>query len=766
MLSEIEQKALLTNVLSEMKQPHWDAITVEEDLNILWECCLFKAQKIQEAHSSLSLEQAKFNAACELFNESTDCPAIAEFFAEKREFVLLKCLFPQIFDLHVQNCLNKLADMCRFGGDDYLYFPLLETFCALFNAMPSDEQKRVQSLFDPLLASSNLSFSLFIKLLPFASEAAQSELIAVKIEKWKHDFSYGLKCGDLGLVHDALFFLAHRRFMMAIQSQLLVKEISIYAEALQSINSIPSIHTSLEEIVRINYQMRMENLETGIIPEETLDFYKSIVLEEEMGLALRKLCLLEEYLQGGKDSNFLLEIQLILALEKKDLEGVQQLLTLGNLAPWDNLGNEDTLIGIATQKAVLDQSESEREFYIQFHHLVSKKILKDDWRQVISSLTLVAFRGNGVFIGRSKSLFLGQWEFPEALYKALLKIYLPKNEHDQWKKYCIHSTTQDLGELMQDAYQGGAETYGLWFHLMQKAIVEKVRKGAEGEAVFWELGQDRRLVSLFLMNIQVPRGQAVTLAARIQQEGIDKIWPGSPLNFGILDSAWNTSHTTLLNEIRSHYLKKTTAFIQSFNQHYALELKDLENSKSHYIKVCSYPYQGREVLVYFFENEFRYAIVFPIVIEGEIRSGIHILWNWPPATSFIYPGHLKKITPNVPFFNPIWVHPSGEDKQKMYEQIAILFTLLTRSELTQVEFECHLGRFIYLFSQCLCYKRGSASIGLVLLSALLHLRGLEVLDVPPRPFFLDCEAMCSTEEEFITGFTVWRLTGCFPLKII
>jgi hypothetical protein len=217
----------------------------------------------------------------------------------------------------------------------------------------------------------------------------------------------------------------------------------------------------------------------------------------------------------------------------------------------------------------------------------------------------------------------------------------------------------------------------------------------------------------------------------------------------------------MLNEIRSHYLEKTAALIQKFNQCYFTELNELNSLKGHFKKVGKFDFNGREFLVYPSDENFSYAITSPVEIDGSRVAGVHILWGWPPSSTFFYPGHRPKKIPNVSIFNPIWVHPSGTDKQKIYSEIARIFELLTCPVHEAEELEQNLARFFYLFSQAVCYKRGSASIGLVLLGAILSFHGQDVPDAPSPPFFLDCEAMCTTEDEFVSGFVFWLLTGNF-----
>lgn len=768
---------LLIGLSKELQKPYWDTITVEKDLNAIWQSVLLKAQKIQETHSDLSMEEAKRHTAAEILdNPVTHHPAVVEYFVENKEFGVLKHLCPIEFDQQLKICLGKLEAMCKYGGDDYLYFNLIETACLMFNVLDADGQKEFQMTLDPLLASSNLSFTLFLSLLPLASQSVQQQLIGAAITKWKQDFLFGLQSGNLGLVHDALFWLAHRQFFALIKEEFPAwEEITPYVDALSSIESIPSINKSLEVIVRENFNLRMKDLAKELITSDSplYPLLKSIEDEDELGSALRKLHLLEQALQQSDNPALLSDMQLILAIESGNLEVIEKILKESPM-PWQVLSNGDTLVGIATQLAVLAQKEMQEKlkgdisekvddrFYIAFHRLMRRMLPQENWMQVIDVIAEAAFRSNGVFIGKKSSLFFGKWEAPELLYNSILKIYLPKDEQCLWKKYCINPNSSELGELMLDAYQGGAETYGLWFHLMQKVLIGMLQKGHDWQGIYHLLGYYRKLAGLFLNNIQVPKGESITLATRIQQEEIDKIWPGSPLNFGVPDSELNVSHTTMLNEIRSHYLEKTASLILKFKQYYSAELGELQSFTGHFRKIGKFDFNGREFLVCPTGEDFSYAITAPFEINGNRISGIHILWGWPSSSTFFYAGHLPKKIPNISIkFNPIWVHPSGIDKQKMLGELSLLFSLITKPIHDAEEFEQNLARFFYLFSQAVCYKRGSASIGLVLLSAILTFHGQDVPDAPPPPFFLDCEAMCTTQEEFIAGFTIWLLTGNF-----
>lgn len=762
-------------ISEELQKPFWDMATVEQDLNTIWQNILFDAQKIQEHDLNLSLEQTKVQAASEVLDGPwIHHAAVVEYFMEKREFVVLKHLCPNEFNQQLKICFGRLEDMCRYGGDDFLYFSLVETFCLMFKELDADEQMELQKNLDPLLESPNLSFTLFLSLVPIASQTAQQQLMSKAIVQWKQDFLTGLQSGDLGRVHDALFWLAHRRFFDLIKEEFSTwHEISPYVEALLSINTIPAVNQCLEVIVRKNYKLRMNNIpkEFASLDSTFYSLLNSIEAEFEMGSALRKLNLLEQAVLKPNDPDLISDAKLILAAENEDLEEIVKTLKARSFLPWECLGNGDTLIGITSQMAVLRQmegltlpkvSEEKDNFYIFFHQLVQKMLPQENWALVIDIIKESAFRSNGVFVGKNSSLFFGKWTAPESLYNNLLKVYLPKNELGLWVKYCIDPNSQQLGELMLDAYQGGAETYGLWFHLMQKALINQMHLDCDWQVVCDQLGYYRKLAGLFLNNIQVPLGQKITLAARIQQEDIDKIWPGSPLNFGVPDSEFNASHTTMLNEIRSHYLQKTAALIAKFNQFYSHELKELRSSSGHYNNIGRFDFNGREFLVYPSNEEFSYAITYPFEINGERVTGIHILWSWPASSTFFYSGHIPKKIPNVSIkFNPIWVHPSGVDKCKMNGELSSLFALLCRPIQDEEEFEKQLARFLYLFSQAVCFKRGSASIGLVLLSAILTFQGQRVPDAPPPPFFLDCEAMCTTEEEFSACFINWLLTGDF-----
>lgn len=788
-ISKEENDPLLIGLSNELQQPYWDTLTVGKDLKTIFETVYFKAQKIHEIHPELSFEEAKIHAAAEIFESQSQLlhhPAVAEFLVENKEYGILKHLSPRAFNQQLKICLGRVEAMCNHGGDDHLYSSLIEAVSLMFKVMDSAEQATFQESLDLLLTSSKLSFTLFLSLVPFASQQAQRQSLGVAVIKWKHNFLSGLRSGNLSVVHDALFWLAHRRFLALIKEDFPAwKEISPYLEDLLAIHSIPSLNQSMEGIVRKNFKLRMENLTQEPITSSHR-FYpllKSIFEEEELGFALRKLYLLEQLLQTPKSLSLFSEMELILAMERQDLERIKSLLEEGSIALWKPLATGDTLIEIATQTAMLAQKEMqemleescqkgealENDFYMAFHKLVNAfieaKRPKSKWTQVLEVITQAACRSNGVFIGKKSSLFFGKWEAPESLYTSILKVYLPADEHCLWKKYCINPANSQLGALMLDAYQGGAETYGLWFHLMQKVLVEKLqeKKGVQDwQAVYRLLGDQRRSVGLFLNAIQGLREGRVTLAARIQQEEIDKIWPGSPLNFGVPDSEFNVSHTTMLNEIRAHYLEKTAALIHKFNHYYSAELQALQSGKEHFKKVGKFEFNGREFLVYPNGEELSYAIMMPFEINEQWVSGVHILWGWPASSPFFCACHLPKRTPAVSLkFTPIWVHPSGEDKQKMFEELERLFSLLIQPIQNEEAFEQNLALFFYLFSQSVSYKRGSASIGLVLLSAILRLHGRSVPDAPPPPFFLDCEAMCATPDEFTAGFIIWLLTGVF-----
>lgn len=767
MLSKVEIENLLTEIEKELQKPLWDAITVENDLKVIRHTLLCHAKEIQNNDASISFEEAKIVAANVLDRSIMRRQPVVEFFIENKEFGILKRYAHEAFSRYSELCLNRLKAMCEYGGDDYLYFDLIESVHSLFKFMNAEEEAHFQRTLDPLLASADLSFSLLLGLLPFTSPSMQQSWAAQSKIAWRRDFSKGLQIGDLGLVHDALFLIAHRPFLALIKNELFLgEETAPYAEALTSIQSIDSIGPCLESIVRRNFIERRDELVKKPIAKDSpvSMLLKSSDDDHEMGSSLGKLHLIEQALQNPGNPEILSAIDLVLAMESGNLEAVDKFFTEGKVSFLKQIATGETPVAIAARLAVLGQKATQEklegenfihasmDFFLAFHELSRDKLPREAWTDVISLFSETAFKSNGVFIGKKTPLFFGKWDDPEIIYSRLLKIYLPEEDRRLWAKYCVNPNTGGLEELMADAYQGGAETYGLWFRLMHKATLEKMNEGCGLRTILLDLGHYRRLVGLFINSIQVPREKKITLASRIIQEGIDKIWPGSPLNFGIPDTELHASHTTMLNEIRSHYLRKTAALIFNFNQAYASELQELKSGESHFGKVGRFDYDGKEITVYPYGDDFCYAIAFPFKIGKETITGVHIVWGWP-STTFYYSGHMPKKIPDITIkFNPIWVHPSGRDKRKIIEETDRLFGLLVAREYDEKEFEHNLARFIYLYFQTLYYKRGSASIGAVLLSALLEFRGLKVPDAPAAPFFLDCEAMCTTEEEFTREF--------------
>ena len=86
-ISDQENAHLLNELSNTLQQPYWDTITVEKDLKSILQKILLKAQKIQETHSEVSLEEAKIQAAAEIFESRIfDHAAVIEFLVENKEY--------------------------------------------------------------------------------------------------------------------------------------------------------------------------------------------------------------------------------------------------------------------------------------------------------------------------------------------------------------------------------------------------------------------------------------------------------------------------------------------------------------------------------------------------------------------------------------------------------------------------------------------------------------------------------------------------------
>lgn len=479
------------------------------------------------------------------------------------------------------------------------------------------------------------------------------------------------------------------------------------------------------------------DLRLGKLKGISSEIKQNIEHSKELGLAIRKLKLIEK-----GSSHF----PLIKAIELQDLELLKTLMKELEIEPWDKLENGETLLGVAALLTMLDRERFTESFFYSFHQYTRQRWseLKLPWKMVLEFFLQTAYRSNNVCIQENSIPFLGKWNSSETLYDNLLKIYLPESEWEDWKKYCSEPSfsgeSQWLELWRRNAYRGSQQIYGRWFHLCSKVALESIQEGIGWNELLRVQGYYRKVVALLLANVQVPRDHFISIITRMQQVSFSKEWPGSPLNFGLPIFSWEPSYTTLTIKQRSYYENWVREFLREFYQKYPPET----------LQEGNYTFSNRDIQVVKNGQGKGYAITVPLWIQNETLVATHILWNWPARTPYFFKDE-------IPFFYDsdhlgMWVHPSGETKIKIEKELSRLYPLLLQKNPP-------LARFFYLFAQSMPFRRGSAAVGLILLNAFLRFHGKEPPNALPDPRFLDCEAMCATEEEFSHIFNSVYMRG-------
>jgi hypothetical protein len=748
-----------------LQEPHPNFYKIGKQLKQFWFCVLLIAK---------SKDLLKINITKAFLNfPRYQNEIIADFFLRNFEFALTKKIFPQAFNVYWQAILNKLQALSNCSGDEENYTSAIFSFTIIYPLINETERSSVHEMLFNLLSSPCITPRIFLQLFPFLPKERQLKLIEFKANQFKQEFLESVEKGELGFLHHCLthlLFAPYRNFVIFQISH--AKELENYLPFILSIQNPQQLQKACTSILELNFQTRFSYFEK--IEQKTplvSKFLARLVSLPEKSLKIRYLHLLEQVEPSKIDPL----LSLLNTFEKLDFIGAESLLNSLDIEVWDPLPNEDTLLGIATQIAVLQQENAQKlsnnsfvprlkqtaeQFLFFLHTWIKNKLNKKYsslvYQKSIEMIAISAFRTNEVF-SKNNLLFFGKWDNPTDIYERLISIYLPADELNAWKNYVLEMGESSnhvlLNRLMRIAFQGSQKSYGLWFHLCAKAALEAIKDGIGWQEVLQMLGDNRRLAALFMVNVQITKDKYVSLATRMQQFQINKEWPGSPLNFGVRNAFEVESYTTLTMFLRTIYIQKVKNIFAEFEDYFSL-------SKQSFKEVQVFERNGRELTIYPLSNtKHAFALTFPIQINGERVTGTHILWNWPKKTTFFYPGH-PPVRPKYPH-EGLWIHATGSDKQKIEREVAILFNLLIQPKIERVLFEKNLARFIFLFSQAIPFYRGAAAVGLILINLLLLNQGRSLPLAPPPLYFLDCEAMIQPENEFTKGFIEWINGGPF-----
>lgn len=740
-VNSLKQKA--AEISQEIQNELWDVFTVEnlftkllEDLNSLAKDLPEKIEIFQLLFS-ISLKQDKTNQI------------LMGFLFRYKEFGLLKNLNPSEFKIKYLNLINVIQGLKEYYGDEQNFAFAIYHLSLMAAHMSEEEKAQMDSSIFPLLLLPHLSYAIFLRLLPFT--AHRPNLSKIKFDQWKQSFLSGLQIGDLDQVHDCLCMFLYPDYREMLKSEFVQFP---YQDLLLSFDSVNELKSVLLSIAQKDLNRRLSTIENASAPFQ--DFFEGIKKTQELSLALRKLDILEKVLNSTLRPE---AIKIVYAIEKFNLK--EAALHLDN-------SNLEIFLTIATKLVVLHQKHSSlsnfglavplkvqaEAFYFDLHRFIQKHLAGA--QNTIHIFSIIAFASNGIFLNE-KGLFFGRWDKPDEVFDALCKIYLPKAEWILWKKY-LSDIQKKVNEklfdhLMRKAFLGSQQIYGRWYQLIAKAALEAINEGQTWNDILLLLGRCRAIITLFLNNVQIPKGKHISYASRIQQNSIDKSWPGSPLNFGVKAAQEEDGYSGFCVSIRYHYFNMTLALIDDFEQNNTNLLQDLKYREGAVQSVRQFDYKNRIIVVYPLNKEGDRAYDISCLSQIGIQkiTPTHVLINWRHMPTHLYP----RITISLIENKGILAHPFGHEQKIINREVERLFEFLRHSNLAQEVFERNLGQFLFFFFQSIIYKRGTSSIGIILLNVLMMVQGRIPPDALPPYRLLDLEAMCRTEEEFTSCFISW-----------
>ena len=702
-------------------------------------------------------------------------PALIEFLIRKKEWAALKAFNPAQFKTFFKNKLHEIIEIPHWDRDEQDYYASINSLLQIESHLEKDQKIELQAAVYAVLSQATLSVTLFMRLYPLSSEMQREELVSLKFEQWKTSFLSSLKNGIAGQLLSSIADLLHPSFLAIMKKEIEKSpEVADYTDLFSAIKPEFFMKVGFWKFFEWSKKSRLSYLRSKNPPISLKldDVFANIENTVELSISLKKLALLEHYIDHPDHHQALKQLKMIIALENYDLEEIKNLSREIEIEPWEKFENGDTLLEIAAKLTILQQPSfqnklqlpkmkgSWEEFFYSLHAFtkekLSKKPSKKPWSQIIEIINQTAFGSNEAMIVQKTTVFFGRWENANEVYTSLLKIYLPSADCAMWVKYCSKpSDVKDadwVEKWRRSSYKGSQAGYGIWFHLCSKAAEGRIQEKASWKEILHFLGETRKNAALFFSNIQIPKDHLITIGSRLQLEPIARNWPGSPLNFGIPIHPWEAPWTSLSIEQRSHYEKQIRELVDDFKQNFSKQLNKME-SMGPFHRGQKFIFRDREFIVYpkVQSKDYTFVISAPFELNGKKVVGTHILWNWPAQTSFIYPGASPR------FYDAehvgMWVHASGSHKELMEAEIEKVFHSLLNSTLASKEFVKELAWFYYLFSQSMPFQRGTAAIGMILTNILLRRIGINPPDAMQSFQFLDCEAMCRTKEEFIQFFS-------------
>lgn len=539
-------------ITEELRDPYCDAMNVEKLFEAFLNGINVLAAQMKSCRSSLQLS----DNACRILAARAFVPmelrkhdAFLYVLFRKRAFAIIKNLNADEFDRWLRIILKEFASVLDVNANEGRYDHFVKVLIDMSGVLRNEELKTVQADIYKILSNPYVSTTFFLKLFPFIPVQERPKLAVVKARQWIDTFFKGLEAGKISLLQNCLWALSIREYQVLILPEILKSaEILPYLAIIGPIHDPKtSVDTGVLKIVKWNFESRLtslkskfeslenENLKNVSIGPFIKEALRNIEKCPEYGMVLRRLHLLELGINEKLNSQF----KLISALEKKDLDAVEKILDEAGLELWEKMANGEILLGLAVQMTILKHLSTDfLEAFIAFtRKRWAKAHFKQPWQKAMDLIELIAFNSNEVFALRDGLPFAGQWSDPSDIYLKVMKIFLPAEEHELWRKYCPDETGDfEIEKSRRDVYCGSQEAYGLFFHLSGKAAHEAITEGKPWSEILGLLGRYRKMAAFMMANVQFPEDQFLPISTKIQLILMEKSLPysfGNPLGLGI-----------------------------------------------------------------------------------------------------------------------------------------------------------------------------------------------------------------------------------------